>query len=138
MEHIIKGFSFGGHEVDVVISEIPQMVEYNLENVAGSVGTSKVVALRNGLKSLKIDGKNQILYKRDADNDQVFTIPNIRDKETRKSLSEKLLALVVEKNDFLGFDERFEAIFGKYLPEDEQGMENPTDEADSFTDTPAP
>lgn len=140
MDHIIPTFTFGGHEIDAVVSEIPQMVEYNIENVIRNAGTAKVVALRNGLKSLKVDGQNRPLYKRDNDNDQVFTLPNIRDKETRQSLSEELLRLIVEKNDFLGFDERFEKVFNRYLPDEdsEAGAENPTDGEGSSTATPTP
>lgn len=134
MEHIIPQFRFGGHEIDVVVKEIDQMQEYNLENNAHNPGTCKILALRNGVKSLKVDGQNRPLYRRDPDdNSQIFTIPPIRDRETRKGLNEELLRLIVAKNDFLGFDERFESIFGRYLPEDEQGAENPTGDAGSST-----
>ncbi len=123
MEHIIPTFEFGGHTIDVVVKEIDQMVEYNLENVSRTPGTMKVVVLRNGLKSLRVDGKNRPLYHRDSDGDQVFELPNIRDRESRQGLNEKLLTLVVEKNDFLGYDDRFEAVFNQYLPKDDLSEE---------------
>ena len=141
MEHIIPTFSFGGHEIDLVVKEIDPMVEYNLENVAGAPGTMKILVLRSAIKSLRIDGQNRPLYRRDEDNAQIFTLPNIRDRETRKSLSEEILRHAVEKNDFLGLDERFAGVFGRYLPEDDRAdedRENPTKDGGSSGATSSP
>lgn len=140
MEHIIPTFGFGGHDIDVTVKELPQTVEFNLENIAGAPGSQKVFVLRHCLKSVRVDGQNRPLYRRDEEGDQVFTIPNIRERRVekgrvvRKALSEELLRRIIEKNDFLALDERFEAVFGRYLPADEQdegrdeerAAENPT------------
>lgn len=127
MDHIIPTFEFGGHTIDVTVTELPQTAELNLENIAGAPGSQKIFVLRNCLKSVRVDGQNRPLYRRDEEGDQVFTIPSIREQRTKKgrtvkkAFSEELLRLVVEKNDFLGLDERFEPVFGRYLPADEQG-----------------
>ena len=128
MDRIIPDFQFGGHTIGVAVKEIPQEVEYMMENVAASPGTCKALVLRNGLASVKVDGQNRPLFHRESGGGENFRVPNIRDREKRKSLSEELLKHIVFHNDFLTYDDRFEAIFADYLPEEEREKENPTDQ----------
>lgn len=146
MDYTIPTFTFAGHEIDVVISELPQTTEFDLENfVSGArqagrnaAGTVKLILVQRGVASIKVDGKNRPLWHKDKDGDQVFRIPNLRDPDTRKGLNEELIRLIVEKNDFLAFVEPFSQIFASYLPEDEQETENPTEETDSSGATSTP
>ena len=138
MEHTVPTFTFAGHEIDLVVNELPQTVEFDLENIItgarrmgrSATGTAKLIVLQRGVKSLKVDGKLKPLWHQDKDGDQEFRVPNIRDRETRKGLIEELLRPTVEYNDFLAFVEPFSEVFSSYLPEDEQEAENPTEETD--------
>ena len=137
MEQTVPQFEFGGKKIDLVVKTIPQMVEYNMENVQGSPGTLKIYAIRHGIKSITVNGKPHALQQKDADGDMAFTLPDLRDEKTRGGIGERFLPEIVRFNDFLGFDERFSGTFANYLPEEEQGEEDPTEEEASSGGTPS-
>lgn len=138
MEQAVPTFEFGGKKIDLVVKAIPQMIEYNMENVQNSPGTLKIYALRHGIKSITVGGRPHALQQKDAEGDMAFTLPELRDEKTRGGIGERILPEIVRFNDFLGFDERFSGIFAEYLPEDEQGQEDPTEEAGSSGPMPSP
>lgn len=138
MEYEIPTFEFGGHQIDVVIKEVPQTTEFQLKNhiARGIPGSAQSFVLEDAIKSpMKVNGKDKVLNRKQADGTEEFIIPNIRDKETRQGLGDKLLHLIVEHNDFLGYVEPLKDVFAQYLPEDEQDAENPTEETDSSGNT---
>lgn len=127
MEQEVPTFEFGGKKIDLTVKTIPQMVEYNMENVRNNPGTLKVLVFRNGIKSITINGRPHALMQPDDDGDDAFTLPEIRDGKTRKGFGERVLPEIVRFNDFLGYDERFSSTFSRYLPKDEQEQEDPTE-----------
>lgn len=134
MDYTVGPFQFGGHEIRCVVAELPQTVELDLENILssplvpgsrGPTGTAKLIVLQQGLKSLVVDGKTRPLVHRNARGEEEMVIPNIRDRESRRSLLDRLLRIVVEKNDWLCYVEPFSEVFSDYAPEDAP-KEDPT------------
>ncbi|WP_273845393.1 hypothetical protein [Rubrobacter calidifluminis] len=132
-------FEFAGHDIRAAISELPQTVELDLENVIGAggmpgsrgpVGTAKLVVIRQGVKSLVVDGKNRPLVHHNKDGEEEVVIPNLRERNPHRSLLDKLVEEVVKKNDWLCFTEPFDQIFGRYAPEETEELpeerRNPT------------
>jgi len=138
VEQTVPTFEFGGKKIDLVVKTIPQMIEYNMENVQGSPGTLKIYALRHGIKSITVGGRPHALQQKDAEGDMAFTLPELRDGKTRGGIGERILPEIVRFNDFLGFDERFSGTFAQYLPEEDQGQEDPTEGEGSSGGTRTP
>lgn len=146
MDYTVPQFEFGGHKIDVVVKELPQTMDFDLEQVIASAnrtgrsaqGTAKLMVVQRGVQSIKVDNKIKPLWRRDKDGDQEFVIPNLRHPETRVGIIEELVRLVVEYNDQLAVVEPFSEIFGSYLPDDEQEAENPTAETGLSTGTSTP
>ena len=137
MEQAVPQFEFGGKKIDLVVKTIPQMIEYSMENVQDDPGSLKIFALRNGVKSITVNGKPRPLMKKNSEGNLMFELPDIRDEATRKGMGERILPEIVKFNDFLAFDERFSDTFSPYLPDDE-AEEDPTEEEGSSTGTSTP
>ena len=141
MEHKIPTFEFGGHQIGVTIKELPQTLDLTLHTVIGrqQSGVAMQLALEEGVKSpMKVDGKDHVMERKQKDNSVKFVIPPIRDGETRQGLWDKLLRLVVEHNDHLGFVDPFKEVFQPYLPEDDQPDGDGDADVEETNPTPPP
>ncbi len=78
------------------------------------LGRTRDAVLYNGIKKLEVEGKEYAMRGDYA----LADLPKYADREYMRKMPDRLLEHVVEVNDFLGFEDPFSGIFGRYLSEE--------------------
>lgn len=129
MSYMEPPFPFGGHQVRVILRDLPGDHNMGLDDFIGPAalmnseakpGSAKAITVLAGLKKLEVDGEEIPLRGRKN------PLPNILDHSKRATLFDYVLGLIVKHNPQLLWKPAYSQVFLEHLQmvEDEDTEED--------------